>query len=159
MNKVSLGVVAAWLQGHAAAGVDLNNGIELPLFLKPQLAEVLHSAVLEDANRPAGGDAFERGGVWHRAVNRVMYALTEKCKSMTAHYEYPHGLGLGDGAFFSFINAVREFHLELPTDEELHAADAERAARAKAERDAAMASQEASRAQTSGEWDAPYDYT
>lgn len=153
MNKSSLRIVAAWLQGQADAGVDLNGGIELPLFLKPQLAGLLQAAVLADENRPMGQDAFERGGVWHRAVNRVMAALSDECKDMTWHYEYPQGLGLGDGAFHAFMQAIRAFRIELPSDEEISVADAER--------EATSAEQAAYSIQPLGEWDGSeaYDYT
>lgn len=128
MNTLSLRIVAAWLQGQADAGVDLNGGIVLPLFLKPQLSALLQSAVLADENRPDSADPFEHGGVWHLAVNRVMHALSAECKAMTAHYEYPHGLGMADGAFMSFMTAIRDLCIELPSQEALAAADAHRQA-------------------------------
>lgn len=128
MTTSHLRVVAAWLQGQSDAGVDLNGGIVLPLFLKPQLSALLKAAVLADENRPNDADPFERGGVWHRAVNRVMFALAAECKVMTAHFEYPHGLGLADGAFNSFMSALAAMGIDLPSDEEIAAADAARAA-------------------------------
>lgn len=153
MKASSLRIVAAWLQGHADAGIDLNGGIELPLFIRPQLSALLQSAVLADENSPAGADLFERGGVWHRAVNRVMDALSAECKAMTAHYEYPHGLGLADGAFKSFMAAIPAMGIEMPTDVALAAADGERQAKAEANRAEALAAQEQQRAQASGGWD------
>ena len=130
MEKHDLSIVAAWLEGHSDAGIDLNGGIELPLFLKPQISALLKAAVLADENRPNDADPFVHGGVWHRAVCAVMFALSRRCKAMTAHYEYPHGLGLADGAFNSFMAAIVALGIELPTSEEIAAADAVRAARA-----------------------------
>lgn len=159
MKNCSLRVVTAWLQGQADAGVDLNGGIELPLFLAPQLRTLLPAAVLADKNRPAAADPFERSGVWHRAVNCLMDALTTECKAMTSHYEYPHGLGMGDGAFKSFMTAIRDLHIELPSDEALIAADAERQAQADAKRAEALATYR-QRAKSFEEWndDDAYDY-
>lgn len=152
MKASSLRIVTAWLQGHADAGIDLNGGIELPMFLKPQLTDLLQAAVLSDENRPADADPFERFGVWHRAVLRVMPALSAECRAMTAHYEYPHGLGLADGAFMSFMSAIRAFRIELPSAEALAAADSERAQAAKR---VIVAQKHAF-----GEWDdSSYDYT
>lgn len=161
MKKSSLRIVTAWLLGQADAGVDLNGGIELPYLLRPQLSALLSAAVLADENRPAEDDPFERGGVWHRAVNRLMSALTAECTAMTEHYEYPHGLGIGDGAFRSFMNAVRDMHIDLPSADALAGSDAERKARNDAERAEAIAAYELRRAAATSKWDddEAYDYT
>lgn len=115
-------VLVAYLSGLQAAGKDLNLGIKLPMMLKPQLSELLRAAVLADENRP-GGDPYELHGVWHRAVNRLIWDARKTCRAMTAHYEYPQSLPLGDGAHRSVMAAIRDMRIELPTAEEMASAD------------------------------------
>ena len=96
------------------------------------LAQQLQAAVLADANRPS-----EEREIWRRAVNIVL-----------------HKQGLfGDDLYAQVMNFIVKNNVQLPSEEELAAADAQRSAEKQAQMIRDMAAIEAQKAAAASEWE------
>lgn len=104
-----MGVVDA----HHVEGDSFYPEFSVPLLLKNQAVNLLHSAALHDEQTREGAtlpsDPLGRGGKWHRAANVLNAWVRRESKAMEAraNYAYPSELPTGDWSFAGFMDLAR----------------------------------------------------